>query len=68
MKQNVTGIGRIIRLLIAIVLAVLIFAKVVTGAWAIVLGIVALVMLATGIIGYCPLFAITGSSCPLHKK
>ncbi len=68
MKQNVTSIGRIIRLLIAIVLAVLIFAKVVTGAWAIVLGIVALVMLATGIIGYCPLFAITGSSCPLHKK
>lgn len=65
MKLNMGGADRIIRALIAVAIAVLYFANVITGTLAIVLLIVGAVFLLTSIIGFCPLYAPFGiRTCP----
>ena len=63
MKANVGGIDRILRIAIGLVLVAL----AVTGTidpW----GWIGLVPLATGALGFCPLYPLFGfSSCPLKK-
>jgi hypothetical protein len=49
---------RIIRVIIGVVLAALAISGIATGALAIVAWVLAAVMLATGIVGFCPLYAI----------
>lgn len=56
MNKNMGLADRAIRILIAVLLAVLIFAGQIVGVTAIVLGIVAAVLLLTGAIGFCPLY------------
>ena len=57
MKKNM-GVGdRIIRLVLVIIVAVLYFTNQITGIAAIVLGVFALAFLATGLVGFCPLYA-----------
>ncbi|HDT13969.1 MAG TPA: DUF2892 domain-containing protein [Candidatus Aminicenantes bacterium] len=58
MKKNVGVADRAIRALIAILLGVLIFAGQIVGVTAIILGIVAVVLLLTSIVGYCPLYVL----------
>jgi len=68
MAKNVGTADIIIRLLIAVAAAVLIFTKTITGTWAIVLGIVGVVMLLTALAGRCGLYALLGiSTCPMKK-
>jgi hypothetical protein len=68
MKKNVGSIDRIIRILFAVVVAVLFFTDVVTGTLGIVLLVVGVVLLATSFINFCPLYAILGiNSCPVKK-
>lgn len=68
MKKNVGSIDRIIRILFAVVVAVLFFTDVVTGTLGIVLLVVSGVLLATSFINFCPLYAILGiNSCPVKK-
>ena len=69
MKKNVGSIDKVVRVIIAIVAGALYFTGTVTG----VLGYVALgvgvIMLATAVMGRCPIFSIFGmSSCPLESK
>lgn len=65
MKLNMGGADRIIRALIAVAIAVLYFANVITGTLAIVLLIVGAVFLLTSIVGFCPLYAPFGiRTCP----
>jgi len=47
---------RIIRTLIALLIGVLFFKGVITGALGIVLGIFAIIFLATSIVAWCPLY------------
>jgi hypothetical protein len=54
MKLNMGPIDRLIRLAIAAIIAVLYFTGQITGTVAIVLGIVAIVFLATSLTGWCP--------------
>jgi hypothetical protein len=54
MKLNMGPIDRLIRLAIAALIAVLYFTGQITGAVAIVLGIVAIAFLATSLTGWCP--------------
>ena len=54
MKLNMGTIDRSIRLVVAAIIAVLYFAGWITGAAAVVLGIVAIVLLLTSIVGWCP--------------
>jgi Na+(H+)/acetate symporter ActP len=51
MKKN-----RTIRILLAILIAVLYFTNQISGLAAIILGIVAIAFLITSIVGYCPLY------------
>jgi hypothetical protein len=62
MKKNLNSIDKLVRVLAAIVLAVLLFAGALTGALGIILGIVAVVLLATGLAGFCPLYKALGIS------
>ena len=56
MKKNMGAADRIIRTILAIVLAVLYFTNQITGTAAIVLGIIAIVFLLTSVVGFCPLY------------
>ena len=67
MKRNLSGLNRIIRLIIAVVSAILYFTGIVSGVWGIVLLAVAIIMLTTSVAGYCPLKLLT-SSCPFRPK
>jgi len=58
MKQNMSSTDRIIRAIVAVVLAALVFFNVLTGTAAIVLGIVAGIFLLTALIGFCPLYTL----------
>jgi hypothetical protein len=56
MKKNMSRLDRILRAAFAVLVAVLVFANVITGTWAIILGILALVLLLTSLVGVCPLY------------
>jgi hypothetical protein len=66
MKKNMGGFDRILRLVLAAVVAVLFLFKQITGTAAIVLGIFGVVFLLTALSGFCPLCAPLGFST--HKK
>lgn len=56
MKGNMGAIDRIIRTILAIVVAVLYFTNQISGVAALILGILALIFLITSITGLCPLY------------
>jgi hypothetical protein len=58
MKKNVGSVDAIIRLLIAIVLTLLYFNRIIAGTWGIVLLVVAGILLITSMIGFCPLYRL----------
>ena len=60
MKKNMGSADRIIRILIAAVLAGLYFGGVLTGTIGIVLLVVAGVFLLTSFVGFCPLYTLVG--------
>jgi hypothetical protein len=56
MKKNMGSADRVIRVLLAIIFAVIIFTDNVSGLSAIILGVLAVVFLGTALIGSCPLY------------
>ncbi len=58
MTRNIGNTDRILRAVIAIALGMLIGIGVVSGGPAIILGIIAIVLLVTSIIGSCPLYML----------
>ncbi len=69
MTKNMGKTDKTIRLTVAILFAILILTGVVTGAWAWILGIIAVVFLGTSAISFCPLYTIFGlSTCPREEK
>ncbi|MBN1925762.1 MAG: DUF2892 domain-containing protein [Prolixibacteraceae bacterium] len=56
MKKNMGTVDIIIRLVVAIVLVILYFNQVITGAWGIVMLVVAGIFLVTSMLGFCPLY------------
>jgi amino acid transporter len=56
MKKNMGTIDRIIRIVLAIVVAILYMNGSITGVAAVILGILALVFIITSLIGFCPLY------------
>jgi hypothetical protein len=56
MKKNMGTVDRIIRVLLAILVAVLYLTGQITGIAAIILGVVALVFVVTSAVGFCPLY------------
>ncbi len=62
MKRNIGTVDRVIRLLLAIVIAVLYQIGVIKGTLGIVLIVIAVIFLLTSIAGFCPLYALLGIS------
>lgn len=60
MKRNIGNTDKLIRLLLALLVAVLYFFGVISGTLAIVLGILALVLVATSMVSFCGLYTILG--------
>ena len=58
MTKNVGPADRIVRTLLAMVFGVLIFTGQVTGTLAIVLGVLAVVLIATSAVSFCPLYTV----------
>lgn len=56
MKKNMGTIDRGIRILLAVIVAILYINGSITGVAAIILGILAVVFLTTGLAGFCPLY------------
>lgn len=64
LSLNEGSLDRGIRVVVGLVLFALVFTML-TGVWQIVAGVMGLIMLATGAIGFCPLYRIFGiSTCP----
>lgn len=57
MKKNMSNTDRTIRILAAIVVAVLYFTNTISGTLAIVLGAVAGIFILTSMVNFCPLYA-----------
>ncbi len=57
MKRNMSNTDRIIRVILAALFAYLYFGGIVTGAFGIVLLVLAAVFLLTAILAFCPLYA-----------
>ena len=58
MKVNESGLDRLIRVALGIVLLALNFGGIVSGGFGIVLVAVGALALLTGIVGFCPLYAL----------
>ena len=62
MKKNVNVTDKVIRLILAALCLVLILTGTVTGTLAVVSGIVAVVLAATALINFCPIYYALGIS------
>ncbi|EKD89428.1 MAG: hypothetical protein ACD_34C00061G0005 [uncultured bacterium] len=58
MKTNESGLDRIIRVVVGAALLVLYFTQIVAGGLGIVSVVIGAVLLITGIVGFCPLYAL----------
>ena len=64
MKKNMGIFDRVLRIILAIVVAILIYMETLTGTAAIVMGIIAGIFLITSIFGICGLYSVVGiNSC-----
>lgn len=62
MKPNMGTIDKAIRIVLALVVGVLYFTGQISGAVAIILGILAIVFVLTSLISFCPLYLPLGIS------
>lgn len=62
MKLNMGTIDRILRLIAVIIIAVLYLSGQLSGVAAVILGIIAVALLVTSVIGWCPAYAPFGIS------
>ena len=69
MKKNVGTVDRIVRVVIALLVGALIVTGQLTGVLAIILGVFAIVFLATSVLSFCPLYTLFGiSTCPRQMQ
>jgi Na+(H+)/acetate symporter ActP len=68
MKRNMGTIDRIVRSLIAVAVVILYFTGQITGTAAVILGVLAVIFIATSVAGFCPLYhPFNLSSCKEGK-
>lgn len=68
MKKNLGNTDRIFRLILAAILGVLYFSGTISGTIGIILLVVAVVMVLTSLVSFCPFYALVGlNSCPVKK-
>jgi len=57
MKSNMSSADRIIRTSVAVIIGGLYFGEVIPGTTAIILGLLAVILILTSTISFCPLYA-----------
>ncbi|MFZ5630056.1 MAG: YgaP family membrane protein [Spirochaetota bacterium] len=62
MKPNMGTIDRIVRVLVAVVIAALYLTEQITGTAAIILGALAAIFVVTSLVSFCPLYLPFGLS------
>ena len=68
MKNNMGNTDRIIRVVIAAVIAILFINNIITGVLAYVLLVVGVIFLLTSLVGSCPLYSFLGiNTCRVKK-
>ena len=66
MYINVGGVDKLIRIMVGVAVLSLFFLLQGDARW---LGLVGVVPLATGLVGYCPLYSLLGlNTCPAKTK
>jgi len=60
MKKNIGTVDKVIRILVAVVIAVLFYTQVITGTLGIVLLALAVIFVITSFISFCPLYLPLG--------
>lgn len=69
MKKNMGSADRAVRVLLAVVMAVLYFTNTVGGTLGLVLLILAVVFVLTSLISFCPLYTLIGvNTCKVNPK
>jgi len=69
MKNNMGSLDKAVRIIVAIVIAVLYITKMVEGTFAIVLLVLGAVFLLTSIISFCPLYTLIGiNTCGVNTE
>ncbi len=68
MKKNMGTIDKVIRILIAVVLVALYFMHVATGTLGIILLILAVILVLTSVISFCPLYWPFGISTRTNEN
>ncbi len=57
---NEAGWDRIVRVVLGLVLLYLWLGGVLSGAVAVILGIIGIILIITGVVGFCPLYKVLG--------
>lgn len=60
MTKNMGNTDKLIRLVVAAIIAVLFYTGAISGTLAIILGIVAIIFTLTSLISFCPLYTLLG--------
>lgn len=60
LSRNVGTADQVVRIVIGVLLAAALVAGIATGPLAYVAALLAAIMLVTGVVGFCPLYAILG--------
>ncbi|KAA9040583.1 DUF2892 domain-containing protein [Ginsengibacter hankyongi] len=68
MKKNIGSADRIIRLLLAALVAFLYFTNIISGVSGIILLLVGVALLLTSLVGTCPLYILFGLNTCAAKK
>ena len=68
MRKNMGNADRIIRVIIAVIIAALYFTNVITGTLGIILLVLAGIFVLTSLVSFCPLYAPFGlSTCKVKE-
>lgn len=68
MKRNMGNTDKIIRIIVAVVIAALFFTNVISGTLGIILLVLAGIFVLTSLVNFCPIYAIFGASTCAVKK
>ena len=72
MKCNMSTLDKIFRITVAVVIAVFFFLGMLKGVAMLVLGVLAVLLFLTGVVGFCPVYAVfstgTKKACAAEPK
>ena len=69
MKKNMGSTDKIIRVIIAAIIATLYFMNVITGILSIILLVFATIFILTSLVSFCPLYSLFGiSTCSIKGR